>query len=126
MIDKDRLMRGALWFSVFYNLCAAFLFAFPESAPARLAGFPAGVALIYRALLAFFVALFGGAYAWLARQPNIDRPLVAVSAIGKAGVFALIFIFWLLGLAPGRGVLATTGDLGLSGIFAWWLSKERR
>jgi hypothetical protein len=47
--------------------------------------------------------------------------MVVFSAIGKAGFFALMFIFWLLGEAPGRGVLAATGDLVLAGIFAWWL-----
>jgi hypothetical protein len=71
--------------------------------------------------LAFFVVLFGGAYAWLARQPTFDRPLVALAALGKAGVFAIIVTFWLLGEAPGRGVLAAAGDLVLAGIFAWWL-----
>jgi len=125
MTDNDRLIRSALWFSVAYNCGGAFLFAFPSSAPAQLAGFPAGVPAIYRALLAFFVVLFGGAYAWLARRPTIDRPLVALSAIGKAGVFAIILLFWVLGLIPCLGVLATTGDLVLAGIFAFWLSKTR-
>ena len=126
MRDKDRLMRGALWFSVIYNLCGAFLFALPTSTPAQLAGFPPGVPPVYRALLAFFVILFGGAYAWLARQAVIDRPLVALSAFGKAGVFSIILIFWLLGLAPAGGVLAATGDLILACIFAWWLLKQGR
>jgi len=48
---------------------------------------------IYCALLALFVVLFAGAYAWLALQPNINRPLVAFAAIGKAGAFAVVFVF---------------------------------
>jgi hypothetical protein len=69
----------------------------------------------------FFMVLFGGAYAWLACQPTIDRHLVALAAIGKGGDFAVIVTFWLLGEAPARGVLSASGDLVLAGIFAWWL-----
>jgi hypothetical protein len=125
-VDKDKFVRGALWVSVVYNFGGALLFAFPSSPPGQLAGLPTPVAPIYGALLAFFVVLFGGAYAWLARQPAIDRPLVALAAIGKAGVFTVIFTFWLLGEAPGRGVLAAAGDLVLAGIFAWWLLGARQ
>jgi len=120
-VDKDKVLRGALWVSVVYNVGAALLFAFPSSPLGQFAGLPTPVPPIYGALLAFFVVLFGGAYAWLARQTNIDRPLVALAAIGKAGVFAVLVTFWLLGEAPGRGVLAAAGDLVLAGIFAWWL-----
>jgi hypothetical protein len=115
------LLRRALWVSVVYNFGAALLFAFPASPLGQLVGLPTPVPLIYSALLALFVGLFGGAYAWLACQPNIDRPLVALAAIGKAAVFGVLFVFWLLGEAPGRGVLAAVGDLILAGIFAAWL-----
>ena len=120
-MDRDAFMRRALWVSVVYNFGGALLFAFPSSPLGQLAGLPTSVPPIYCALLASFVVLFGGTYAWLARQPNIDRPLVAFAAIGKAGAFAVILVFWLLREAPGRGVLAATGDLVLAGIFAWWL-----
>jgi hypothetical protein len=82
-------------------------------------GLPDRVAPLYCALLAFFVALFAGAYAWLAVQQDIDRPLVAFSAIGKGYAFLLILAFWFLGQTPGRGVLAATGDLVFAGVFAW-------
>ncbi|MGH9677330.1 MAG: hypothetical protein ACRD36_09535, partial [Candidatus Acidiferrum sp.] len=65
------------------------------------------------------------AYAWLALQPRIDRPLVAMSAIGKAAAFSIIFMLWLIGEASGRGVLAAVGDLVFAGIFAWWLFGTR-
>jgi hypothetical protein len=118
-------MRGALWSSVVFNFGGALLFAFPSSPLGQAAGLPTPVPPIYGALLAFFVLLFGGSYAWLALQPNIDRPLVALAAIGKGGVFGLIVVFWLRGEAPGGGVLAATGDLVLAGIFAWWLLGAR-
>jgi hypothetical protein len=120
-MDRDRFMRRVLWISAILNLGGAFLFAFPSSPPGQAAGLPTAVPPMYRAMLAFFVLLFGGAYAWLARRPKIDRSLVALSAIGKAGAFGIVFALWLLGQSPGLGVIAVTADLILAGAFAWWL-----
>jgi hypothetical protein len=120
-MNTDQFIRRVLWATVVFNLGGGLLFAFPDSVLGQLAGLPAPVPRIYTTLLAFFVLLFGGAYAWLALQPNIDRPLVAFAAIGKAGAFAVIFIFWVLGEAPARGVLAATGDLIFAGLFLCWL-----
>jgi hypothetical protein len=124
-LDRDWLMRRALALSVVYNLGGAFLFAFPSSVPGQLAGLPAAVPGPYRAMLGMFVLLFGGAYAWLAAQPEIDRPLVAFAAIGKTGAFAVVLMFWFAGDIPGRGVLAAIGDLLLAVIFAWWLFDQQ-
>jgi hypothetical protein len=123
MMNKDKVIRYALWISVPFNLFGALLFAFPASALGQFYGLPVPVPAIYSALLAFFVVLFAGAFAWLASQTNIDRPLVAFAAIGKAGAFLVIVIFWLLGDIPGRSVLAASGDLIFACIFAWWLVK---
>ncbi|MBI1815955.1 MAG: hypothetical protein HYR72_13330 [Deltaproteobacteria bacterium] len=114
-------MRRALWLSVAYNFGGALLFAFPSSVLGQLAGLPTSVPPLYCALMAFFVVLFGGTYAWLARQPTFNRPLVAFAAIGKAGAFGIILACWLVGEASGRGVLAASGDLVLAGIFVRWL-----
>ena len=108
--ERDRLIRPALAVSAIYNLGAALLFAFPSSAPGRLAGLPTGAPELYRMMMAFFVVLFAGAYAWLARQREIDRPLVAFAAIGKTGAFGIILALWLAGFSPGRGVIAAAGD----------------
>ncbi len=119
-MDRDRVIRRALWVSVPYNVGGALVFAFPESL-GRLAGMPGPVAHVYTATLAALVLLFAGTYAWLARQPEIDRPLVAFSAIGKASFVAVVVACWLLGEAPGQGFVASLGDLVLATIFAWWL-----
>jgi hypothetical protein len=121
-MDKDRWMRRALWCTAFFNLGGALLFAFPSSFAGHVVGLPPDVPSIYRALLAMFVVLFAGAYAWLAVQEEIDRPLVAFSAIGKAIAVLTVSVFWLSGLLPGRGVLAVSGDLVFASIFARWLS----
>jgi hypothetical protein len=125
-VNNDRVIRCVLWATVVFNLGGGLLFAFPASVLGQLAGLPAPVPGIYATLLAFFVLLFAGAYAWLALQTNIDRPMIAFAAIGKAGAFAIIFIFWALGQAPGRGVLAATGDLVFAGLFVYWLLNTRQ
>jgi hypothetical protein len=118
-------MRAALWASVPYNLGAAALFAFPSSAPGQLVGLPTPAPPLYGALVAVFMLLFGGAYAWLACQPVIHRPLVALAAVGKLSVFAVFTALWLFGAAPGLGALAAIGDLALAAVFVWWLLGAR-
>jgi len=124
-MNRDGILRGALWASVPLNLGAGCLVAFPSSSFGQLVGLPSAVSPIYTTLLSFFILLFGGSYAWLARQPVIDRPLVALAAIGKAGVFVAIVGLWSAGEAPARGVLAGASDLALAAIFAWWLLGHR-
>jgi len=119
-VDRDLIVRRALWASVAFNAGGALLFAFPGSL-GQLAGLPVPVPHVYTTSLAFLIALFGGTYAWLARQPRIDRPLVAFAALGKTGFFAVVSVCWLLDEAPGRAALAATGDLVFAAVFAWWL-----
>jgi hypothetical protein len=125
-VISNKFIRCVLWATVVFNIGGALLFAFPASAIGQLAGLPAPVPGIYATLLAFFVLLFAGAYAWLALQTNIDRPMIAFAAIGKTGAFAIILIFWALGEAPARGVLAATGDLIFAGLFVYWLLNTRQ
>lgn len=128
MIRDDEPMRAVLWVSAAYNAGGASVFAFPETF-ATVSGFPADVHPMHRGLLALFVLLFGGAYAWLARQTEIDRPLVAFSAVGKAGAFAVVLRVWIAGGVPARSVALITGDLVLAVIFALWLvgsGRDRR
>ena len=120
-MDRDTIMRRALTATVPFNLVAALMFAFPASL-GQLAGLPVPVPSFYAAMLTLFVVLFAGAYAWLARQPVIDRPLVAFLAIGKASVFVLVLVWWMLGAASGLSVIAGAGDLAFAAIFFWWLS----
>ncbi len=119
-------MRSTLWASVPFNIGAALLFACPSSSLGQLAGLPRSAPRVYTMLLAWFVVLFGGSYAWLACQARIDRPLVAIAAIGKSGVFVTIVVLWWIGDAPGRGVLAATSDLVLAAIYAWWVIGARK
>lgn len=119
----DKVIRRALWATAVFNVGGALLFAFPASV-GQLAGLPGPVPHVYSAFLAFMVALFAATYAWLARQPRIDRPLVAFAALGKAGFFAVVFVCWLLDEVPVRAAVAASGDLAFAAIFVWWLRAE--
>jgi hypothetical protein len=118
--NRDAFLRKVLWATVVYNIGGAAAFAFPSSV-GQLAGLPVPVAPIYSVLLAIFVLLFGGAYAWLALQPTIDRPLVAFATVGKASVFAAAIALWATGQGPVWFIPGATGDLIFAAIFVWWL-----
>jgi len=125
-MSPDVVVRRALWATAVFNVFGALLFAFPASLPGRIAGLPPDVPLVYRAMVAVFVLLFGGSYAWLARAPRIDRPLLALGAIGKASAFFTIALLWMAGAAPFRSVAAIFGDLAFAALFAWYLMSEAR
>jgi len=120
-MPRHQVIHRVLWVAAGFNVVGAYLFAHPASPLGQLAGLPSEVPVVYRGLVSLFVLLFGGTYAWLASQPIISRPLLALGAIGKASAFALVFGLWLLSEAPTRSVLLISGDLGFAAVFAWWL-----
>ncbi|MEK6806226.1 MAG: hypothetical protein AABY95_06210 [Pseudomonadota bacterium] len=120
-MNLDRLIRPVFWLSAGFNFGAAFLFAFPAAPLGQWIGLPPDVPVLYSALAALFVALFGGMYAWLAMQAVLPRPMVALAAIGKASAFLLAATLWFAGEVPGRIVQLSVGDLALAGIYARWL-----
>ena len=124
-MNSDSSIRRILWIAAAFNLGGAFLFAFPDSSLGRSVGLPVPVPGIYCAILAFLIAFFGVTYVWLARRASVDRPLVGFFALGKGGVFGVVLIFWILGAAPGKGVIAATGDLIFALLFARWLWTTR-
>ena len=121
-MNRELILRRALWAAAAFNVGGAILFGFPASLPGRLAGLPETVPAAYRALTALFVLLFGGAYAWLAWQPSINRPFVAFGAIGKASAFSVFVLLWLAGEASPSSVGIIGGDLAFAGLFAWCLA----
>jgi hypothetical protein len=125
IMQRDRIVRTALGASVPFNLGAAYLFARPDSAFAKGLGIPGPAPPLYCALVALFLVLFAGAYAWLCRSREIARPLVAFAAIGKSLAFFTFVFLWLLSLGPGGAAVASLGDAFLAGIFLWWLLTRR-
>lgn len=124
--DRDSLMRLTLWLSAAANLGVAGLVLFPASVLAQFAGLPAEpVPALYRTLLALFIALFGAAYAWLARQVVVSRAFVAFAATGKFLAFSITLLLWMTSLTPGRWALLMAGDLVLAAVFVVWLVNGR-
>ncbi len=114
-------VRASLWLSVPFNLLAAYAFAAPASELGSRIGLPAEVPRLYALVLAFLIAQFGCTYAWLALQAEPHRPLVAFSAIGKTGVFLIVLLLWIGGMANGTLALIACGDLLLALLWFRWL-----
>ena len=119
----DRRIRAALWFSVAYNAFGAVLFG-SIAAGRPLMDLPVPIAPLYAAQLTLTIALFGGVYAWLARQREIDRPLLFVSGLGKIGFFTVFVVYWLVGDVAAQGVMQASPDLVLGVIFLAWLRSK--
>lgn len=122
--NPDSVMRAVLWIGAAFNFCAAAMVAFPETLGV-FSGLPGTGPLFYRWMLVLFVALFGGAYAWLALQQQITRPLVAMAALGKTGVFIVALVCWILGDIPLQSLPPAVCDLAFALVFAWWLRATR-
>lgn len=117
----EAAVRLSLWLAFPFNLLAAAILAVPSSQLGQLMGLPASVSPLYSAMLAFFIALFGCVYAWLARLPDIDRPLLGLGSIGKFGAFLIVFSLWLSGAVSGLVVVVAVGDLAFACLWFGWL-----
>jgi hypothetical protein len=118
-------MRIALGMGACFSGGAALLLLLPASL-GQIAQLPQAGSVFYTWFLVMFVGLFGGAYAWLAVQAEIDRPLVVLAIIGKIGAFVVVLASWLIGEVSWLVVVFTSGDLLFVAVFAWWLQGELR
>jgi len=123
---KSGVLTISLWLALAFNLFAAAVLAFPESAPGQLAALPVDVPVLYRVLAAWLVALFGLAYGWLALQSQLDRSLLAFGAIGKGSVFVLALGMWLSAAVPSQTVVLAAGDLAFAAFWFWFLLQSRQ
>lgn len=124
-MDRTTIMRRALVFGGLFNLAAAVPVALPHTVGTLLGLRPPGT-LFHAWVLAFFIAVFGLVYLWLARRPRIDLPLVVVAAIGKLGIFVISAACWMLGDISGRAMVPAVGDLAFALVFLWWAAGEQR
>lgn len=122
---SDRIVRITLWISVPFNITVAVMLLFPASPPSALLGLPPDVPMLYAALSALFVFMFGLAYAWMATRPVIPRELLGFSGICKSSVFVMALILWALGHDDGRTALTAVGDLLLAAVWIRWLLATR-
>ena len=123
---NDRTLRISLWLAFVFNFVAAVTLARPASWLGQQLDLPAGVSPIYSLVAAYFVALFGVTYAWLARQSVIDRPLLGLSSVGKFGAFAITIGLWLADEVSLLVVIVTIGDLAFAALWFVWLRSANR
>jgi hypothetical protein len=121
----QRTLRTALWTAAAFNAGASIVFAFASSL-GSMVGLPQPVPRLYGVFIAMFVLLFSGAYAWLAWTPRIDRPVLALGAVGKFSAVVLALVFFSLGDLGPNALVAASGDLLFAGIFGWALLSDRR
>ena len=122
-MPSDRLVRAALWFSVALNALGVAVFL-PMALGSASPLLPIAASPFLAANTAVTIGLFGGVYAWLALQPQINRALIVVGGLGKLGFFALAVTYAVIGVVPMRMALNATPDLILAGIFLWWASTR--
>lgn len=125
-VAVDVLLRMSLWVCFPLNLGAAYVLARPGAWLGQQLGLPAAADPLHAALAAYLVGLFGCVCAWLALQPRPTQPLLAVAALGKLGLFAVVLGLWLLAGASPRLVAVGAVDLGFAALWLWWLSHARQ
>ncbi len=99
-MSLKQLSKRLLYFTFFYNLFGALTFAFP-SVFSALSGMPIPEHTVYAAFGAIVIFQWAFVYLYLARQDEINRPLLWVGVLSKYNFFvALCFGYF-------------SGDLGL-------------
>lgn len=115
----ERIIRSALWSTVALNAVGTVIFSVPALGGTS-AFLPVEVPRFFAAQLGFVIALFCGVYAWLALQPQVNRALVVVGALGKLGFFGLTLAYAVVGDVPFRMAVNATPDFLLAVVFLWW------
>lgn len=116
---RDRVIRSALWATVALNALGVYVFlplALGSTSPLM----PIPVPRFLAAQIGLTIALFGGVYAWLAMQPQINRALVVVGGLGKLGFFGLTLAYAFAGDVPMSMAMNASPDMVFAGIFLWW------
>lgn len=117
---KNKVIRLTLIATTIFNFVVALMLAFPTTI-GKLGELPEPGSLFYTSVLSMLVALFGGAYGWLAFQKHINRPLLTFAAIGKIGVFIISLYCWQSDIITFMVFTVAIADLIFALIFIWWL-----
>ena len=113
---RERLLRTTLYFTFFYNLMGFITFLAPERF-GQLAGLPAGVPFLFTGFIAFNILLFGLVGLWQARQPDMNRPVLAIIGISKITFCLLMGLSWLKGEVAFAGFLMSLVDFAMGIVF---------
>ncbi len=120
------MIRITLWATVVFNLVAAYILLYPAGLAGDLLAMPLQAPAVYRVFSAYLVFAFGCAYAWMALQPEICKPLLRFAAYVKAGAFAVIWSMWFAGAASTGVALLAIGDIIFAAIWFNWLRDQAK
>jgi len=93
---------------------------------ARLIELPQQEYSLYTLLAGALVGLFGLAYAWLALQRVINRPLLLVGACGKAVAVLISAFLFATDQLSAMAATIISGDLVFVAIWLTWLRGEQQ
>ena len=119
-MNRRRTIRGVLWAAAALNLVGVLIFG-TAALDTGSGALPIPVPRFYAAQIALTIGLFGGVYAYLAGQLDINLELVVVGALGKIGFFSVTVLYWAAGDLPASAVPQAIPDLVLAAIFIWWV-----
>jgi len=124
-MNQDAAMRRVLAFGALFNFTAVAIVLFPDVLGGAIE-LPEPGSRFFPWMLALFIGLFGGVYAWQSRRPVIDRSLIALAAVGKIGVFAVALACLLLGDISVGAFAPAVGDFLFGLYFVHWLRDGYR
>ncbi len=113
-------LRLTLWMSVVFNFGVALIALMPKTAVGQFFGLPLEPDPVFMMMTAWFIFLFGLAYGWLARQNEINKPLLMMGIVGKMGVFVLAVILLIRGDMSVILFLTPCIDLVFASLWFWW------
>ena len=120
-----RLIRTTLWLTTIFNLAAVTMLLFPARGLGSLVLMPAEAPTLYLVIASYFVFIFGCAYAWMALQDSVIRPLLYFSAFAKSGAFLTVWVLWAVGEVSWRLAVLVVGDAIFAGIWFAWLYRHK-
>ena len=123
MPNHEQWLRTSLWFTIPLNVVGVISFAWPEGWTGQVLDLPTA-SPIFRGLVSWMIALFGGMYLFMAQHPQINRGLLLFGAIGKIGVFLVAAGLLLFGQCPPITVAAIFVDFVLGVYWLYWLRKH--
>ena len=82
-----------------------------------------GTQVVFANLCGAFIALFGVAYALIARDPVGYRPYIGLGAAGKLFAIVVVALPWMQGTIDARIPMLTGGDLVFAALFIAFLRR---
>ena len=120
------VVRISLAVSAPFNVLAGIAFAHPAGIPGVWLGLPTDTHALYSMFAGYMIGLFGIAYAWMAFQPSIAKPLLMFGAVGKLGAVAIVAALFMAAQVPLSLLLLIAPDILLALLWLFYLIREAR